>query len=136
MTRMTVVVTRHPALVELLRERGLINADARVIAHATPADVTGKHVIGVLPLRLAALARSVTEVPLNIPAELRGVELSLETLRGLAGPAEHYVVNTTDGAEGALVAYAENDPTHPPILTSAEEAREIRREAMAILCGR
>lgn len=52
----TVVVTRHPALVAYLRKIGLIGADAHVISHATPEDVAGKDVIGVLPLRLATLA--------------------------------------------------------------------------------
>jgi len=88
----TIVVTRHPALVELLRERGLIGDDVRVISHATPQDVQGKHVIGVLPLSLAALAASVTEIPLTLSPELRGKELDLETLRQVAGEAVTYQV--------------------------------------------
>ena len=59
----TIVITRHPALVEYLAEINLIPAGTPVISHATPADVQGRHVIGVLPLSLAALAESVTEVP-------------------------------------------------------------------------
>lgn len=88
----TVVVTRHPALVEHLRREGIISADAEVITHATPEQVTGRHVIGVLPLRLAALAASVTEVPLNVPAELRGQELTLEQVRRYAGAPITYTV--------------------------------------------
>lgn len=87
-----VVVTRHPALVEFLREQGVLTAGARVVAHATPEDVAGQHVVGVLPLRLAALAASVTEVPLNLPAELRGQELSLEQVRQYAGAPVTYRV--------------------------------------------
>lgn len=92
MTTTTIVVTRHPALVALLIERGLITADAPVIAHATAADVRDKHVIGVLPLSLASLALSVTEIPLNVPAELLGVELTLEQCREFAGETRTYAI--------------------------------------------
>lgn len=87
-----VIVTRHPALVELLRERGIIEGNATVLEHATPADVQGKDVIGVLPLSLAALANSVTEIPLALTAEMRGKELDLETLRKIAGKEVTYKV--------------------------------------------
>jgi len=88
----TIVVTRHPALVALLRERGLIGEDVSVLQHVTSEDVQGKHVIGVLPLSLAALAASITEVPLNLSPELRGKEIDLETLRKVAGEAVTYKV--------------------------------------------
>lgn len=87
-----VVVTRHPALVALLIERGLVEEGVPVISHATPDQIAGKDVIGVLPLNLAALANSVTEVPLALTPELRGKELDLDTLRGIAGEAVTYKV--------------------------------------------
>ena len=43
----------------------------------------GKHVFGVLPMRLAALAGRFTEVTLQVPAELRGKELTLEEVNSL-----------------------------------------------------
>lgn len=90
-----IVVTRHPALVALLVERGLVKEDVEVISHATPEQVAGKDVIGVLPLNLAALAASVTEVPLALTPELRGKELDLEILREIAGEAVTYKVTRT-----------------------------------------
>ena len=87
-----VIVTRHPALVELLKERGLIESSCRVIDHANVEDVRGQDVIGILPLSLAALARSVTEIPLALTPEMRGKELDLKTLRTIAGPAVTYTV--------------------------------------------
>lgn len=72
-----VVVTRHSALVEWLKMQGLITGDEPVIEHATSQDVRGKHVVGVLPLHLAAEAESVTVVDLDIPPEKRGKELSV-----------------------------------------------------------
>lgn len=96
-----VVVTRHPALVTLLRERGLIEEGCHVLEHVIEADVRGKHVIGVLPLSLAALAMEVTEIPLSLTPEMRGKELGLETLRQIAGEAVTYMV-TVQPRGGAL----------------------------------
>lgn len=88
----TVIVTRHNALIQHLIEQGIVEEGAKVIAHATPEDVAGKHVIGVLPLQLAALTAKVTEVPLNLPAEMRGKELSIEDVRKYAGEIASYEV--------------------------------------------
>ena len=88
-----VVVTRHPALVQYLREEGYIPADAEVIPHATPENIRGKYVWGVLPLRLTALAASITEIPLDLPAERRGQELTIEQVRQYAGKPVTYTVS-------------------------------------------
>jgi hypothetical protein len=87
-----VVVTRHPALVEYLEERGIIPAGITPIIHCTRRDVEGKHVVGVLPNYLACHAKSLTEVPMDIPAALRGAELSLEQIKSLAMPVARYTV--------------------------------------------
>jgi hypothetical protein len=119
-----VVVTRHPALVELLEERGLIPEGTPVKAHATADDVRNMHVIGVLPLSLAAEAASVTEIPLSLTPELRGKELDLATLRQIAGEEVTYHVSISQSktllAEAGLacpycgrvdcVSYTHGDP--------------------------
>ena len=94
---MNIVVTRHKALVEFLIKRKMIGANTPIIAHATEKDVLGKDVIGVLPLRLAASAASVTEVPMDIPAELRGQELSLSQVEAFSGEPVRYTVNKEVG---------------------------------------
>lgn len=86
------VVTRHPALVDLLIERGIIGRNTPVVAHVGDDDVIGKDVIGVLPLRLAAMANTVTEIPLALTAAHRGVELDLDTIRSIAAEAATYSV--------------------------------------------
>ena len=88
-----VVVTRHPALVAYLTELGVVPAGTEVVTHATAEQVRGRQVFGVLPLHLAAEAASVTEVTLRVPAELRGVELTLEQVRQFAGPLTTYKVS-------------------------------------------
>jgi hypothetical protein len=88
----TVVVTRHPALVTLLVEKGVIEPGTPVLSHAGASDVEGKHVVGVLPLQLSALALSITEVPLRLSPEDRGVELTLERLKEIAGEPVTYQV--------------------------------------------
>ena len=79
------IVTRHPALRELLIGKGLVSSDVPILEHATREDVKGKKVFGVLPLALACEAQSITEISLNVPLELRGKELDLATLRRIAG---------------------------------------------------
>ena len=81
MSSNTIIITRHPALVNVLRDLVPELADAEVVAQATPEQVSGKHVYGVLPLHLAALADKVTTVSLNLPAALRGVELTEDQVR-------------------------------------------------------
>jgi len=98
----TVVVTRHPALVQFLASTGIISEGVLVISHATPEDVAGKRVIGVLPMHLAVLAASVVEVPMDLPADLRGVELTLDQVRAYARPAAEYIVR--DAALGRRVS--------------------------------
>lgn len=87
-----IIVTRHPALVEYLKEIGVITGDEPVITHATEEDVRGKDVIGVLPLSLASVANRVTEVTLNLTPEIRGRELTLEEVRSVAGDVTTYTV--------------------------------------------
>jgi hypothetical protein len=110
-----VVVTRHPALVTLLVEKGIISRGCAacaagncldyygpdapyhedgptVLEHVLEHEVRGKHVIGVLPLRLAALAASVTELPLLLSSEDRGKELGIDRLREVAGDPVTYKV--------------------------------------------
>ena len=77
----TVVVTRHPGLVEVLREQGLVEEGVRVVAHAQVEDVAGCHVFGVLPYSLAAESEKLTEVTLALPPEARGKELSADEVR-------------------------------------------------------
>ena len=90
----SIVVTRHPALVDYLHEQGIVPTDTPVVAHASEETVRGKRVVGVLPLRLAALAESVTEVPLALTAEDRGRDLPIERVREIAGEPVTYIIST------------------------------------------
>lgn len=89
-----VVITRHTGLVEYLKDIKLIDETATVISHATAEDVTDKHVIGVLPHSLSVHTASFTEVPLvNLPASMRGQELTVEDMRLYTGKPVTYHVN-------------------------------------------
>lgn len=108
-----IVVTRHKALLELLRERGLIDDTAFVVEHATADDVRGRHVIGILPLHLAAIASTVTTIPMDVPRELRGQELTLDQTREFAGEAVTYVVRERQELEGAIAWEIHDHLTSP-----------------------
>jgi putative CRISPR-associated protein (TIGR02620 family) len=93
-----VVVTRHGGLVKYLRDEGLIPDDAEVVAHATAEAVKGRRVWGVLPHSLSCLTASFSEVPLDLPAELRGKELSAAQVAAHAGVPVTYKVAAVKGA--------------------------------------
>lgn len=86
------IITRHPALVEYLVKHGIVPEGTPVLTHATPEEVKGKHVFGVLPLQLAALTERITEVPLALTPEHRGRELTLDEMEEVAGEPRTYVV--------------------------------------------
>lgn len=91
----TIVVTRHAAFVELVRERGLVGPEVRVFDHIDDPDVImGKRVIGVLPLHLARFAAEVVVVELTMGPEDRGRDLPIERLRQIAGPTSAYQVRS------------------------------------------
>ena len=97
--KVDLVVTRHAALIEYLREIGVAGPDTQVLAHAKVEDVAGKWVAGVLPHSLSVHTYLYVEVPLNVPAELRGVELTLDQVRQLAGKPVAYIVSAAGNFE-------------------------------------
>lgn len=88
----SIVVTRHEALLQFLQENNIVPAGTPVKVHANEVDVRGKHVYGVLPMRLAAEAAMLTEVSMVIPPEYRGRELSLENIKAFAPTLTTYKV--------------------------------------------
>lgn len=88
-----VVVIRHRAMVDYMREIGLIDETTPVFPHARPMMIEGKHVFGNLPLHLMAVAAKFTTIPLrNVPHHLNRNDLTLEQVRMYAGPPTTYVV--------------------------------------------
>lgn len=84
-----IIITRHPALVTFLAELGFTG---QVVEHATPEVVTGQHVVGILPLHLAALAAKVTVPTLEVPQTKRGQELTLEEVKQHFKGLETFIV--------------------------------------------
>jgi len=80
MTQADLVVTRHQGLVDLARRMGLATDGCPVLAHASADDVRGKVVLGVLPLHLAAEAKAVVSIDLDLPLDLRGKDLSADEM--------------------------------------------------------
>lgn len=89
----TIVVTRHKSLIQFLIEQKIIDQSDEVVSHATEELVEGNRVIGVLPIHLAALTSEYVNVPIHVPSELRGEELSIEEIRKYAQPIKTYIVN-------------------------------------------
>lgn len=89
-----VIVTRHPGLVQYIHQKYMTvkGRETPVITHATWEQVSGKRVFGVLPLSLAAAAAEVVEIEMNIPAELRGKELTIDEMMPYVGKTYRYKV--------------------------------------------
>lgn len=87
------VITRHPALIEYIKEIGLVDGTAEIVAHASPELVRDRDVIGVLPHSLSVLTNTFTEVPMVLPAELRGQELSIDDMHKYSGEPVTYIVS-------------------------------------------
>jgi hypothetical protein len=90
-----IVVTRHEVLIEYLHKTTIVNKrTCSILEQVTdPRQIMGAHVIGVLPPYLAMYAHKVTNVPMVVPAELRGVELTLEQVEQYAGKPFTYELN-------------------------------------------
>ncbi len=84
-----VIVTRHPALAELLAENGVI---AKMISHASAEEVRGRVVVGNIPNHLGCEAELVVSPVIVIPEAMRGKELSLDEMRLVCHGFESYVI--------------------------------------------
>jgi len=88
-----VIVTRHKALVSVVRDEFPQLKDAEVLEHvADPDQIAGAVVFGVLPLHLACKAHAVVEIPLTLTPADRGRELTEEEVRARMGPPTAYTV--------------------------------------------
>lgn len=84
------IVSRHTALVEWLKAKGI---EGEVIPHATPEQIAGQTVIGILPVNLASLCARYGNVGLpKLSADLRGKELTVEQMDEAGATLEWYTV--------------------------------------------
>ena len=70
----TIIVTRHPGLVEWLARKGITG---EVKASVTSEEIKGKHVVGALPAHIAQYAAYMTSVDYMCPFEKRGEHFRL-----------------------------------------------------------
>lgn len=85
-----VIVSRHPAAIEFIKQEARLPEDTPVIEQATEADVEGKDVYGNIPLHLAALAATVHVVEFKDPP--RGQEYTIEDMRRAGATIRSYIV--------------------------------------------
>ena len=75
-----IIVSRHPAAIEFIRNELPAFSDAPVLASATVDDVRGADVAGNLPLDLAAEARVVRAIVYPVGRAPRGAEYTIEDM--------------------------------------------------------
>jgi putative CRISPR-associated protein (TIGR02620 family) len=90
------IIARHAGAVEWLRRNGI---KGQVVAHVDdPEILEDKHVYGVLPLYLAARARSITEIAMpGLTPEQRGKELTPEEMDEAGARLQTYFVTQVKG---------------------------------------
>ena len=89
----SIIVTRHEGAVEWLKQNYVVG---KVISHATAEDVRGKVVYGVLPLHLAAEAEAVWIIQMDLPAELRGKDLTPDQMDACGAKLVKYEVRKVE----------------------------------------
>jgi hypothetical protein len=133
------VVTRHKGTRALLIESGLVRTKTPVLEHATADQVRGKHVFGVLPLDLAALAGAVTVLGLKLTQDEVKADLPVEVLRTrVTGCATYQVeagpVEAPDLAFGFAPEMAEAVGKHfpaVPVKSGALKPEDIEGKVVA-----
>jgi len=88
----TVVVTRHPGALEWLQKHHPNLGEAEVVSHATPEQIMGARVVGVLPVNLAALCGEYWHLSMEVPPEARGKELTCEDMERFGCSIERFVI--------------------------------------------
>ena len=91
--KVTLVITEHAAVVDFLVERGLVQEGTRVVSSATKEDVRDRHVIGDLPLDVAAVARSVTSIEFSGPLVAGEEGVTVKQVRDLFRGTKRFSVS-------------------------------------------
>ncbi len=108
--RPPLIVTRHPALVDYIREIGLATGEIEVIPRASTHDVAGRIVYGVLPYAIAACAEALIYIPLFPPPHVKKGDYTLEEIRKWAGrPVEYKVTGRTLYADDEVPGFDPQD---------------------------
>lgn len=94
MSSHTYLVTRHPGALEWLRRQGYANAEH--VQHLRPHSVqAGDIVVGTLPINLVAdlceRGASYLHLSIELPADMRGLELNAQQLVSLGARLEGYI---------------------------------------------
>ncbi len=95
-----IIVTKQKALVDYIYEIGLVKQEQPVTILDYVSDykvIQGHDVIGVLPNFISCHARSITEIPIVLPRELRGKELTIEQIRQYARKPRRYIISQVVG---------------------------------------
>ena len=97
-----VIVTRHKGLAEYIVEKGIAPKGTRIVPRVTVPDfLDDKIVVGVLPLRRAARAELIVDIPLLLEEQDRNEDLSVDRIREIALPPRFYrVTEIKENANG------------------------------------
>lgn len=87
-----IIVARNKAFVEYAIEIGIASPADLVFDRVNDEIVSGNDIVGAIPMRLAAVASSVTEIPLFLPKGVRIDDLDIDGIRKYAKEPRKYIV--------------------------------------------
>ena len=100
-----IIVSRHKAAVDWVKKHhpDLVKEEGddilMTMAHVSaPSVLEGARVIGNLPCKLAALCGEYWEIEMDLPADARGRELTVEDMEKFGAKLIWYVVFPADGS--------------------------------------
>lgn len=88
-----IIVTRHANVEKYIRESGLVPEGTECYSSIEKGFAKGKHIFGIVPLELAAVADRVTEIKITLRKELYGKELSMAQIKACLKYVKTFQVN-------------------------------------------
>ena len=124
MNAQPVIVSRHPAAIEFIRQKAGLPDDTPILAQvAEPTDVHGRAVYGNVPLRIACEAERVVAVEFDGDPP-RGREYTLEDMQSAGACLRTYHVLTPWTLADIETAGAETDENNAMLLDDAAKRIE------------
>lgn len=105
-----IVVTKYQTVYDFLVEKEIIPEGTEMVSYINPKYAEGKEIYGMVPMSIAALAESYTEVKIAFNNKANPEDLSVQELERLI----KYVTTFTVKKVNTIYAGAKNGPNSRP----------------------
>ncbi len=88
-----IIITRHKGAVDWIKKHYPKFSVFKHLTHASEEDIEGNIIVGTLPVNLAVLSKEYWHLSMDIPAEFRGKELTIEDMESFNCLLQRYEIN-------------------------------------------